>query len=85
MIEWWQIATALNSVIAIGLWLYVRSWLRHDQEGVPWRERVVEPLLGWGLFVRRLLTSYTIVCVGYEYLAVEWQLPALGGKVFPWM
>lgn len=87
VIEWWQIATALNSAIAIGLWLYVRSCLRHDEAGVPRRETVVESLLAWGLFVRRLLTSYTIVCVGYLYLreAVTWQLPPLGGKLFPWI
>ena len=86
-IEWWQIATALNSTIAIGLWLYVRSCLRHDEAGVPRRETVVERLLASGLFVRRLLTSYTILCVGYLYLreAVTWQLPPLGGKPFPWM
>ncbi len=37
--------------------------------------------------VRRLLTSYTILCVGYLYLreAVTWQLPPLGGRPFPWM
>ncbi len=87
VIEWWQLATALNSVIAIGLWLYVRSCLRHDEAGVPRRETVVEPLLAWSLFVRRLLTTYTILCVGYLYLreAVTWQLPPLGGKLFPWM
>ena len=87
VIEWWQIATALNSAIAIGLWLYVRSCLRHDEAGVPRRETVVERLLVWGLFVRRLLTTYTILCVGYLYLreAVAWQLPPLGGNPFPWM
>lgn len=65
----------------------MRSWLRHDEEGVSRRETVVEPVLGWGLFVRRLLTSYTIACLGYLYLreAVTWQLPPLGGKPFPWM
>lgn len=45
VIEWWQIATVLNSVIAIGLWLYVRSCVRHYKEGVPRRETVVERLL----------------------------------------
>ena len=87
VIEWWQLATALNSTIAIGLWLYVRSWLRHDDVGVPRRETVVEPLLGWGLFVRRLLTAYTITCVVYLYVreATTWQLPELGGKLLPWL
>ena len=47
----------------------------------------VEPLLAWSLFVRRLLTTYTILCVGYLYVreASTWNLPELGGKPFPWM
>lgn len=87
VIEWWQLFTALNSTIAIGLWLYMRSCLRHYEEGVPRREIVVERMLAVGLFVRRLLTSYTIPCVVYLYLreATSWQLPPLGGKPFPWM
>ncbi len=38
-------------------------------------------------FSPRLLTTYTILCVGYLYLreAVTWQLPPLGGNPFPWM
>ena len=41
----------------------------------------------WGLFVRRLLTIYTILRVGYMYLreAATWELPPLDGKVFRWM
>ncbi len=87
VIEWWQVATVLNSAIAIVLWLYVRSCLRHIKVGVPRREVAVERVLGWTLFVRRLLTTYTILCVGYLYFreATAWQLPPLGGKLFPWM
>ena len=83
VIEWWQLATALNSVIAIGLWLYVRSCLRHDEAGVPRRGTVVERLLVWGLFVRRLLTSYTIPCLLYWWVAVlrNWEFPPLGDKL----
>ncbi len=47
----------------------------------------VERVLGWALFVRRLFTTYTILCIGYLYLreATTWELPPLGGKAFPWM
>jgi hypothetical protein len=87
LIERWQLATVLNSAIAIGLWLYVRSCLRHYKEGVPRRETVVELRLAWTLIVRRLLSAYTILCVGYLYALEAWtlQLPPLGGKLFPWM
>ncbi len=87
VIEWWQVATVLNSGIAIGLWFYVRSCLRHIELGVPRREVVVERVLGWTLFVRRLLSSYTILCVGYLYVreATTWQLPPFGGKLLPWL
>ena len=82
-VGWWQLVTALNSAIAIGLWLYVRSWLRHEEAGVACRETVVESLLAWGLFVRRLLTSYTIPCLLYWWVAVlrNWEFPPLGDKL----
>ena len=87
VIEWWQVATVLNSLIAFGLWLYVRSCIRHIDLGVPKPEKRVENVLGWTLFVRRLLTSYTVLCIGYLYVREmgTWTLPPLGGKPFPWM
>jgi hypothetical protein len=87
VIEWWQVATFLNSLMAFGLWLFARSCVRHIEEGVARSEEFVERVLAWALFARRLLTTYTILCIGYLYVreAMTWNLPPLGGKPFPWM
>lgn len=87
VIELWQLATFLNSLIALGLWFFARSCLRHIDEGLPRAEGLVERVLGWTLFLRRIFTTYTILCVGYFYAreAMTWNLPAFGGKLLPWM
>ncbi len=86
IIEWWQFATVLNSLIAIGLWLYIRSCLRHIEENAPRPEANVKRILTVTHFVACILSTYSIVCVAYMYCIEmgKWNLPPLGGKLFPW-
>lgn len=83
----WQVATFINSILTIAVWLFVRSCVRHIDEGVPRSEQFIERVLSSALVMRRFLTCYTMPCVFYLWVcdATTWNLPKLGDKLVPWL
>ena len=85
-IHWWQCAMFVNSVIAIAMFILAKRWLvriEHDQlDDETWRRRAFQV----GLFIRPILSCYTIACTLYITIraASDWSLPPLGAKPFPW-
>jgi hypothetical protein len=82
----WQAAIAVNSALAMGIWFFIRAALRRIELDVPWSQRRVEGVLSATLAMRRVLTTYTIICLFYVYgrAACTWDWPPLGSKLFPW-
>jgi len=85
-IQKWQIAMAINSAIAIVMYILAGSWLvRLEHERMTeetWPRRVFKT----GLFIRPILSCYTIACMIYITIIAAWELewPLLGEKWFPW-
>jgi hypothetical protein len=82
----WQIAEVANSVLAIGVMLFVRYALLRYELRHPLPEAPVKRLLGFVGALRWLLALYTILCTGYLTIreAQKWHWPALGEKWVPW-
>jgi len=86
-IQWWQAAMVVNSAIAIVMYILALRWsirIEHDEltnEAMPRR------VFQMGLFIRPILSCYTIFCTLYITIraASDWALPELGSKPFPWM
>ncbi len=85
-IQWWQMAMVINSAIAIGMYILARRWLVRIEHKVLTDEALPRKLFQVGLFIRPILSCYTIACTLYITIraASEWNLPALGSKLFPW-
>ena len=84
----WHIASFLNALIAWGLYLFADSLLaRHARAS---ESQSVKPWIGTAvsvtLFVRGVLSLYTIACVFYitASLAPNIDWPPLESKLFPW-
>jgi hypothetical protein len=81
------VALAANSVLAIGMFFLAGHWrVRLEYEHLAdetWPRRAFQV----GLFLRRMLSCYTIACTLYISIraASEWTMPPLGNKPFPWM
>ena len=84
----WQVASAMNSIITIALFFFGSKAIVKLDRG-RWRELVVERIVGWAIFVRELLSIYTVVCLLYitvvesnlfDYLARI----RFGTSWFPW-
>lgn len=86
-IQIWQVTIFLNSVIAICMYIFVRQNLIRIEHNDLANVMLPRQIFRVGMFVRRLLTCYTIICTLYITIraASDWQLPALGTKLFPWM
>lgn len=86
-IQWWQAAMVINSAIAITMYFLARKWsirIEHDELS---DETLPRKLFQTGLFIRRILSCYTIACTLYITIraASDWSLPELGSKLFPGM
>lgn len=83
----WQVSAAVNAVLAITAWLLARHWLLRAESGLAINEPGIDRTLAWMLGVRRVLTSYAIVCNFYAawHLAQKMPLPSIGSKLFPWL
>lgn len=81
----WQIASTINAILAIGTYYVVRHWYLRMESGLPVDEVGAERKLSTVYFVRRLLTSYAIICNGIMlyHLAAKLPLPAISSKMFP--
>jgi hypothetical protein len=83
----WQFAAVLNAIlflIAAGL---ARHWLLRHEAGLAINEVLIGRTLAWLLGVRRILTSYVIVCNFWAawWLARKLPLPPVGSELFPWL
>lgn len=86
-IQWWQVAMVINSAIAIVMYILARRWLVRIEYDELTDEAMPRRLFQVGLFIRPILSCYTIACTLYITIraASDWELPALGSKPFPWM
>lgn len=82
----WQIATVINSALAVGGMIFAREALLRYDVGLPFPEKPVQRILGFVSGLRWMLALYSIICVGYitmrEAQHLHW--PALGTQWFPW-
>lgn len=85
----WQVASALNSLLAILLFLFSSNKLIHfetgelnESEDYPFIDRTLRITT----VIRTTLSLYTIICLFYIvlYNASLFDLPPLGDKFFPW-
>lgn len=85
-LQWWQVATFVNSLLVWVLWIYLRGVVIHLEEGLPQNGATVTRAHKTVLVIRRILTCYTISCTLYLTVreASHWRLPPLGTKPFPW-
>jgi hypothetical protein len=65
----------------------MRKWLVEFQHGIGPTDPVVERFINVTFTVRRLITSYTILCNGYIVYKVAKNLPVpeIGSELFPWV
>lgn len=86
-IQWWQVAIVINSAIAIIMYIFARRWLVRIEHDVLTDEALPRRLFQIGLFIRPILSCYTIACTLYITIRAtsDWELPALGTRPFPWM
>lgn len=77
----------INSAIAIAMYILARRWLVSIEHKVLTDESLPRRVFQAGLFIRPILSCYTIASTLYITIraASEWNLPALGSKPFPWM
>jgi hypothetical protein len=83
----WQIASTLNAILAISLFLLLRHWLRRTEVGLENNELTIERTLAGFYLTRRLLSTYTIGnhLVVFYLLARELPLPTVGSSFFSWL
>lgn len=86
-IQWWQVAMFANSIIAIAMYLLAVQWLVSMKYRQITNETLPRRVFQVGLFIRPILSGYTIACTLYITIraASDWELPALGTRLFPWM
>lgn len=82
----WQVAAGINSVLAIGLFIFAGSALFRIEHDQAWPEGHVVRVLRVSTAVRGVFSLYTIACTLYITVraASDWNWPPLGTKVFPW-
>ncbi len=82
----WQLASSINAVLFIVLWVLAKSALLRMDTVDAWSAKVVEHLYRGSSFVRGILTSYAVSITVYltVEVACKWSLPPLGTKLFPW-
>jgi len=82
----WQLASLINSFLALIAMFFVRAALTHIEVGCPWPELAVNRVLGFITAVRWPLAIYTILSMAYITMqaARGWKWPMLGTKWFPW-
>ena len=83
----WQISAFVNSILAIGLFLYAGIVLFRIENNEAWSATRAERVIRGTAFLRAVLTLYTISCTLYLTIqaASDWNLPQLGTRLFPWM
>lgn len=86
-LQWWQVVMVINSAIAITMYILACRWLVRIEHEVLSDEALPRRLFLIGMFIRPLLSCYTIACTLYITVRVAFDLqwPALGTKLFPWM
>lgn len=81
----WQVAMAINGVLGVGLWWAMREWtIRFDHDDPP-SDVVMARATSSILFVRRLLTSYIVLCdvlIAYK-VARNLPMPEIGTALIP--
>lgn len=85
-IQWWQVAVFANSIIAIAMYLLAVQWLVLKKYRQITTETLPQGVFRIGLFIRPILSCYTIACTLYITVlaAFDWNWPELGTKLFPW-
>lgn len=83
----WQVATAVNSLLGIGAYVLISYWLARYKNDDPPRDSTISTTLASGSFVRRLLSSYVILCNLYMAgrLAMKLPVPSIDTRLFPWV
>ena len=84
----WQIGSATNAVLAIGLYMLASHQLIAIKELGKFEAemKTTDVVMKAGAVVRATLSLYTIACLGYIVagLASSWNLPPLSDKLVPW-
>jgi len=87
-LPWWQLASGVNAVFAILLFVLASRQLLlieervREEAGMRWVDGIIRAMT----FVRSTLATYVIGCTFYITIreATRWKLPPLGEKLFPW-
>ncbi|MDB5340060.1 MAG: hypothetical protein JWN70_5679 [Planctomycetaceae bacterium] len=83
----WHIAIAVNSLLGLYFWWQVANWLVEYNHNSGPSEPHVTKVVAVTFFVRRLLTSYTIIWNVFIIYNVAKLLPVpeIGWQLFPWV
>jgi hypothetical protein len=83
----WQIAAFVNALLAIAFFLFLGAMLQRVGHPDAWPDESIEGTIRSFVFVRTVLTLYTITCTLYITLqkATTWNWPPLDARLFPWM
>jgi hypothetical protein len=88
IMPWWQIGSACNSLIAIGLFFWAEQVLiKLEDKEYPTSTGLADSLLRTMSVIRAILSLYTIACLFYLTLgfAALLKFPPLGDKLVPWL
>lgn len=88
LIPWWQVASTVNSGIALVLFFYADWTLTRirNEDLDDGARKLADGITRTGAVVRAMLSLYTIACVLYIVSRLAWNMdwPPLGGRLFPW-
>lgn len=65
VIDLWHVTAFITALLAIFMFYYADLMLLRIQEKQPWSERAATVVSGGSIFLRGVLTLYTIPCVIY--------------------
>lgn len=82
----WQVASAVNAILAWVLYIAADRFLVRWRRGSTVSLGAIEVMLRWLSLVRGALSIYTIVCGIYlaASLVDRLGLPAMGARILPW-
>jgi hypothetical protein len=82
----WQIASAINAILAWLLYLAADSAIARWKRGSQINEGAIEVMLRWISLARGVLSVYTILCGIYlaASLSGRLDLPPMGTAIRPW-
>ncbi len=79
----WQLASAVNAILAWLTLFIAETALQRASKGAQISgASIVTVRALW--FIGGVLTVYTVMCLAYNVITLEWDLIPIGNRLFPW-